>query len=144
MFADLLKVQIDFSHSHVVFPLIVEVLLLVFALAIVAQRHVQIRAAFARILANATPSQWNFDRKRLFGTLALTIVYFVAMEPVGRLRPNTGIGFLICSCVFCLGLARLLVHDVTPRKWLNIGLTSLIGPGVVWFVFSEVFRVTLP
>ena len=68
----------------------------------------------------------------------------MAMVPVGRIWPNTGMGFLLCSVGFCLALARLLVHDITTRKWLAIGLTALIGPALVWYVFSEVFRVTLP
>jgi hypothetical protein len=144
MLSDLLKVQIDFDRSHLVFPMIVEWLLVIFALAILVQRHAVIRASIGRFLGQVAPAHWRFDRVRLLGTLALTVAYFMAMEPVGRIWPNTGMGFLLCSVVFCLALARLLVHDITPRKWLAIGLTALIGPALVWYVFSEIFRVTLP
>lgn len=144
MLSDLLKVQIDFDQSHLVFPTIIEWLLVVFALSILLQRHTAIRTSIGRFVASLPPARWNFDKRRLFGTLALTVIYFVAMEPVGRLWPNTGLGFVICSVVFCLALARLLVHDITTRKWLAIVLTSLIGPVLAWYVFSEIFRVTLP
>ncbi|HEX5739455.1 MAG TPA: tripartite tricarboxylate transporter TctB family protein [Hydrogenophaga sp.] len=144
MLSDLFKVQIDFDRSHLVFPAIVEWLLIVFALAIVVQRRALIRATLGRVFTRLAPASWRFDQARLFGTLALTVAYFLAMEPVGRVLPNTGIGFVICSIVFFLALARLLVHDITPRKWLSIGLASFIGPLLVWYVFSEIFRVTLP
>lgn len=144
MFSNLLKVQIDFDQSHLVFPAIVQWLLVIFALAILVQRHAAIRASVSSLLANLAPTHWRFDKTRLFGTLALTAVYFTALEPVGRIWPNTGLGFVLCSVVFCLGLARLLVHDINARKWLAIALTSTIGPGLVWYVFSQIFRVSLP
>jgi len=144
MFTDLLKVEIDFDRSHLVFPGIIETMLLVLGVVILIQRRAAILASLRGFAASLPPARWNFDRTRLFGTLALTVIYFAAMEPVGHIWANTGMGFLICSMLFCLGLSRLLAHDITRRKWINILLMSVIGPTLVWLVFSQVFRVTLP
>lgn len=140
----LFQVQIDFAQSHEVFPRIIQWLLVGFGLTILIKRFALIRASVSRFLGNLPPSQWRFDVPRLFGTLALTLIYFIALEPVGRFWPNTGAGFVICSVVFCFALARLLAHDMTPRKWIAIAFTSVVGTGALWFVFNQIFRVTLP
>ena len=39
----------------------------------------------------------EMNKVRFFGTIAITVAYFLLMVPVGNLWPNTGLGFLICS-----------------------------------------------
>ena len=89
-------------------------------------------------------ANWQVDKRRLFGALALTLVYFAAMQPVGLLCPNSGIGFLLTSIVYGFALSWLFVHDLDKRKWILIASSSVLTPLVVWTVFSTVFKITLP
>lgn len=144
--SEMLKVQVEFSQSHLLFPSLVQWLLLVL-LALIAivygpQKLAQARAARA---AGAPPvARQPVDWKRLGGFLALTVVWFVAMEPLGRLLPNTGAGFLLSSIPYGLALSWLFVHDIDRHKWVLIAVSSVLTPLAVWAVFAYVFKITLP
>lgn len=141
----MLTVKIEFSQSHLLFPSLVQWLLLILlgliALVEGPKRLAQVRAASA---SAAPAARRPVDWVRLGGCLALTIVYFLAMEPVGKLLPNTGIGFLLTSIPYGVALSWLFVHDIDRRKGLLIGASSVATPLVVWAVFAYVFKITLP
>ena len=143
--SEMLKVQIDFNQSHLLFPSLIQWLLLVLlglmAVVYVPQRMAKVRAARAQ----ATPAARKpVDWLRLGGFLALTAVWFMVMEPLGRLLPNTGIGFLLSSIPYGVALSWLFVHDINRRKWMLIGASSVLTPLAVWAVFAYVFKITLP
>ncbi|MDX5363894.1 MAG: tripartite tricarboxylate transporter TctB family protein [Pseudazoarcus pumilus] len=143
-FADLLKVQIDFDRSHLLFPTIIEWLLAGLALAIIATHGRCWLAQWRTSGLRARVQTWQIDKRRLFGCLILTPVYFAAMEPVGSFYPNVGVGFLLTSYVYGFALSWLFVHDNNRRKTVLMALNALITPTLVWFVFAHLFRITLP
>ena len=137
---NLFKVHIDFATSHLVFPAIIAVVLVILGLAIAVRDRRRIAAA---------PAYWSgiwfrMDRVRLIGTIAVSIVYFVAMQPVGRLYPNTGLGFLICSIPYIFAVGMLYLHHRTSRQILPVAVTAVVAPTLVWWLFSNLFRLTLP
>lgn len=142
--SELLKIQMDFSRSHLFFPEIIQ-WILAGLLVLIAIAHGRELAAYWR---TATPitriRNWQFDRRRLLGSLILTPVYFVLMEPVGKIYPNGGIGFLLTSMAYGFALSWLFVRDNNRRKTILMALNALITPTIVWFVFSYVFHITLP
>ena len=136
----LTRVTIDFSTSHLVFPAIIGAVLLVLGLAIVATRWRQLAGAggyWSGVLA-AT------DKPRFFGTIALTLVYFLLMVPVGDFWPNTGMGFLLCSIPFVALTGILFMHERTVRGVIPVLVIALAGPLLVWWLFSDIFFLTLP
>ena len=143
-FAEIFKVQIDFEKSHLIFPTIIEWLLATLALAIVITHAPGWVTALRSLPIAERIRGWDFDRKRLFGCLLLTPAYFAAMEPVGSIAPNTGVGFLITSWVYVFALAWLFVRDNNRRKTIAMLLNAVITPTLVWFVFAHIFRITLP
>lgn len=143
-FADLLKVQIDFDRSHLLFPTIIEWVLAALALAIIATRGRQWLASWRGCSLGARMQGWQIDKRRLFGCLILTPMYFAAMEPVGSIYPNVGVGFLLTSWVYGFALSWLFVHDNNRRKTVLMALNALIVPTLVWLVFAHLFRITLP
>jgi hypothetical protein len=143
-FSDLFKVHVEFEKSHLLFPTIIEWLMAALLLAIVVVHGPELLAHWRNGEARGRWAKWQVDKKRLFGCLALTLVYFAAMEPVGRLYPNSGIGFLLTSIVYGFALSLLFVHDINKHKLMLISLSSVLTPLVVWVVFSYVFRITLP
>lgn len=142
--SDLFRVKVDFSQSHLLFPTIIEWVLAALLVAIVIVHGRELLAQWKQAPLLARVKDWNFDRRRLPGTLVLTPLYFALMEPVGRLYPNTGIGFLLTSIVYGFALSWLFVRDNSRRKMVLMTLNALITPTVVWFVFSYIFRITLP
>ena len=143
--SDMLKVQVDFNQSHLLFPSLVQWLLL-FLLGLIIivygpQQLAKVRAARAQAAPTARkPVDW----KRFGGFLVLTVVYFLAMEPLGRLLPNTGIGFLLSSIPYGVVLSWLFVHDIDRHKWMLIAASSVLTPLAVWAIFAYVFKITLP
>lgn len=137
---DLTRVTIDFETSHLVFPTIIGIVLAILGVAIlVTHRHemagagVYWRRTFGRM-----------DKVRFLGTIALTILYFSMMVPVGNVWPNTGLGFLICSIPFVLLTGLLFLHERGMRQVLPVLVTAVVAPTLVWWLFTDLFFLTLP
>lgn len=141
---EMLKIQMDFSQSHLFFPAIIEWILAVLLVLIFIAHGRELVAFWRTASPLARIRTWQFDRRRLVGCLILTPVYFALMEPVGKILPNSGIGFLLTSVVFGFALSWLFVHDNNRRKTILMALNALITPTFVWFVFSYLFHITLP
>lgn len=137
---DMTKVTIDFETSHLLFPTIVAVALAVLGLAILVRERRSILASgahWAEIIS-------TMDKVRFFGTIALTLVYFSLMVPVGDIWPNTGMGFLLCSIPFVFLTGLLFLHNRSLRPVLTVAAVGLVVPTLVWWLFTEVFFLTLP
>lgn len=133
-------VTIDFSTSHLVFPAIIGTILLLLGLAIIATRWHQ----FAHAGVYWSGVFAAIDKPRFFGTIALTLVYFLLMVPLGDFWPNTGMGFLLCSIPFVALMGLLYLHEKTKGLLIALGIVSLAAPLIVWWVFANVFFLTLP
>jgi putative tricarboxylic transport membrane protein len=144
MESDLFSITIDFEQSHLFFPAIVQWVLLLLLLAIFliyGPGYVRdVRAGKKKLPFRGIP----FDKLRFFGTLVLTVVYFLSMDVVGEIFPNQGLGFLIMSIPFLFVLSLLYVHGLTRRKLAVIGLTSLIAPSIAWHTLANLFNISLP
>jgi len=143
-FSSLLKVHIDFKTSHTFFPTIV-LWVLLFLLALIFLFHGipwlrDLRSGKRRLALSLA----HLDKLRFFGTLVLTVAYFLLMDRVGRFFPNTGLGFLLVSIPFIFLLSLLYSHAVDRRKLVAITLNALIAPGVAWYVLAKLFNISLP
>ncbi|WP_265519963.1 tripartite tricarboxylate transporter TctB family protein [Nitratireductor luteus] len=137
---DLTKVTVDFETSHLVFPTIIACVLTLLGIVIVIRDRRRIAASgtyWAEVLG-------KMDKVRFFGTIALTLVYFSLMVPVGNIWPNTGMGFLLCSIPFVFLSGVLFLHDRDIRSILTIGVVAVVSPTLVWWLFTDLFFLTLP
>ncbi|MCW2305890.1 tripartite tricarboxylate transporter TctB family protein [Rhodobium gokarnense] len=139
-----LSVKIDFSQSHLFFPTIIQWILLVLAIAIAIVYGPGLIREFREGKRRLLPKKGGFDALRLFGTLALTVAYFLSMDWVGQFFPNRGLGFLIMSVPFMFALSLLYVHGLTWRRLAVIGLSSVLSPTVAWCTLAQLFHITLP
>ena len=137
---DLTSVTIDFETSHLVFPTMIGIILAALGVAIlVTHRH--------EIAGSGAYWQRTFERMdklRFLGAIALTIVYFLLMVPVGNVWPNTGLGFLICSIPYVFLTGVLFLHERGPRQLVPVLVTALVAPTLVWWLFTDLFFLTLP
>jgi putative tricarboxylic transport membrane protein len=143
-FSSLLKVHIDFKTSQTFFPTIV-LWVLAFLLLLVFIVHGipylrDLRSGKRRL----TLSLAHLDKLRFFGTLVLTVVYFLLMDYVGKFFPNTGLGFLFVSIPFIFVLSLLYTHGIDRRKLIAIALNAVVAPGVAWYVLAKLFNISLP
>lgn len=137
---DLTRVSIDFDTSHLIFPALIGTVLALLGLAILITRRQAILASgdyWAGVLA-------RIDTGRFFGTIVLTVVYFMAMVPVGNVWPNTGLGFLICSIPYVFLTGILFLHDRGWRDIWPVAIMAAVAPTLVWWLFTELFFLTLP
>lgn len=140
----LLKVQIDFDQSHLLFPAITHWLLLILFVIILATRVVPMLREVTAGKRSLAFAPGGFDAWRFFGVLALTVAYIVGMERVGALFPNRGYGFLLTSVAYVFALGLLFAHGTDRRKLIVIGLNAVLAPSIAWFVLARLFRITLP
>lgn len=137
---DFTRVTIDFQTSHLVFPTLIGAILLALGTAILITRRQAIAGAgqyWSQTLA-------AMDKPRFFGTIALTLVYFLLMVPVGDIWPNTGMGFLICSIPFVALSGLLYLQERTKSAVTVLAVIAVAAPLLVWWVFAHVFFLTLP
>ncbi|WP_110684820.1 tripartite tricarboxylate transporter TctB family protein [Salinicola aestuarinus] len=140
----LFDVSIDFGQSNLFFPRIVTWILVVLLGVILLTRYRHVVPGIknaGRVLAGRSG---EFDRKRFFGTIVLTTIYFYMMGELSDVFPNTGYSFLICSIVFVLALSLLYIDHFSRRLLLIVVLNALIAPTLAWYVLAQLFRITLP
>ena len=142
--SELFTVTIEFQQSHQFFPGIIHwMLLLIVLLILVLEAPPYLREV--RAGRRSLPfTKGPFDTSRFFGTLVLTLAYFLAMPWVGGFFPNTGLGFLIMSIPYMAALSLLYLHERDRRHLTKIGLTAIIAPVVAWFILAKLFAITLP
>ncbi len=130
--------SVDFDRSHLLFPTLVIWLLALLGLAILATRW---RAIAGGLRGGGLGIA---DPMRFGGTLGLIVVYFLALPAVGRMFPNTGLGFLICSVPFVMALAVLFMDLRTRPTLIIAAATAILAPFGVWLVMARAFNISLP
>ena len=135
-----MNITIDFETSHLVFPTVIGVILATLGLAILIRDRRRIAAAGGYWRETL---HW-MDKKRFFGTLALTLIYFSLMVPVGNIWPNTGYGFLFSSIPFVFLSGLLFMHERTLRALIPLAIVAIVGPTFVWWLFTYPLFLTLP
>tara|TARA_R110002020_G_scaffold47707_28_gene135897 strand:+ start:1120 stop:1539 length:420 start_codon:yes stop_codon:yes gene_type:complete len=137
---DWTKVKIDFASSHLIFPTAIGVILLILGAAILVTERRALMASGAMWRETFA----RMDKPRFFGAMFLTVLYFSLMVPIGDIWPNTGMGFLLCSIPFVALTGLLFMHERTPKRAIPVLIVALAGPLLVWWLFSDIFFLTLP
>ena len=142
--SSLFQVSIDFDRSHLFFPTIILWLLAILLAAIIVTSGIPLLRDVKSGKRKLSFFAENLDKFRLFGSLLLLLIYFIAMDAVGRLFPNMGFGFLFMSIPFMFCTSLLYVHDINRKKLILISLNSIVAPGVAWYVLGNLFNISLP
>ncbi len=143
MYAALTNIQIDFEQSHLFFPRII-ITILAILLVVIAIMHLPHKIQQFKNGDKMRFFEENYDKFKLFSTIALIMIYFKAMEVVGGFFPNMGYGFLFTSIVFIFVISLLFIGKSTKKKLIAITLNSIITPALAWFIFGYLFHITLP
>jgi hypothetical protein len=135
--ADLFKIKIIHSQSHLVFPKIVIGVLLILLVVMIIQAIVKARKENKPLLnlKNKKFFVENYDKIKLFGSLALFVLYVLSLELLG---------FLIASIVFITLFNILFAATKSKKSLINSVIISVIASFTLWFLFGYVFNITLP
>jgi ABC-type Fe3+ transport system permease subunit len=135
--ADLFKVKIIHSQSHLIFPKIVIGILVILLIVLIIQAFIKAKKE-NRSLLNLKNKNFfveNYDKLKFWGSVILFILYIMSLELLG---------FLIASIVF-ISLFNILYAGTKNKKSLFYSvLISVIASFILWFLFGYVFNVTLP
>jgi hypothetical protein len=87
----------------------------------------------------------NYDKIKLYGSIASVGIYFFLMDYLGSFFPNQGLGFLITSIPFMFTMSFLLVgKDNFKNHRTSIVISSIATPLLSWILFAKIFFITLP
>ncbi|WP_029915821.1 tripartite tricarboxylate transporter TctB family protein [Pelobacter seleniigenes] len=142
--SSIFQVSVDFSTSHLLFPKLVIYFLLFLLMLIFIIYGIPKLKRIIKGEENFKFSMQHIDKFRFFGTILLTVVYFVLMDYVGQFFPNTGMGFLLISIPFILLLSLLYSHQITKSRLLVIVLNAVLAPCIAWYVLEQLFNISLP
>ncbi|WP_066048422.1 tripartite tricarboxylate transporter TctB family protein [Robertmurraya korlensis] len=132
---DLLTMEITYSEYHLIFPKIIQTILIILLLAILVQQvSKRIRSGNKNIFFKKMMVE-NFDKLKFFGTILLLFGYVFFLEVIG---------FIAASIIFMFVLTILLRGNL-KRNTLIISLVNSVTTSVlVWFFFGYLFDITLP
>lgn len=106
--ADLFKVKIVHSQSHLVFPKIVACILVILLVVILIQEYLKAKNA-GKKLFNFKDKKFfveNYDKLKFFGSIILFVLYILFLEILG---------FLVASIIF-ITLFNILFAPVRDKK----------------------------
>ncbi|MDN5587464.1 MAG: tripartite tricarboxylate transporter TctB family protein [Brevibacterium sp.] len=131
--------DIDFNNYHLVFPYAIGALLVVLLVAMAAKKLITASAIGSSGESAPRPNyrffDVDFDWKKLFGALGCTVAYALLLAPLG---------FLISSILFMFGISLIFKPSFKPRSLTGLAANAVLTPLVIWFVFGQMFDITLP
>ncbi len=143
LLSSVLDVSVDFDTSHLYFPKIVITLMVILGIFILATRHKEIAIGLVNLKKEAT-TKTGFKFWKLALTLTYLVSYFVLMQVLSDIFPNTGYGFLITTIPFIFLLSFIYTDEVTKKTVIIISVNSILSPLIAWYVLGNLFGITLP
>ncbi|CDQ41285.1 MULTISPECIES: tripartite tricarboxylate transporter TctB family protein [Virgibacillus] len=131
----LLTVELKFSEYHTIFPnimltiLIFLAVLMLFLNVIRRIKERRLREFHFQFFVD------NYDKLKFFGTLVLLIAYAFVLE---------SIGFLLATILFMFLISLLFIGDI-KKKSIFVSLTNSLSTSlIIWYLFGQLFDITLP
>ena len=134
--ADLFRIKVVYSTSHLLFPKIVIGLLVILAVIMLIQRFLDTKKN-NKPFFNKDFKFFNedCDKLKLAGSAILLVAYCIAMN---------FIGFIAGSIIF-ISLFHILYAEKRTLKRILISIGISTGETLlVWYIFANLLYVTLP
>ncbi len=135
MLKDWLTIEIKFSESHLFFPRVTLIILLILGSAIIIKnlikRYKEGRLAEFKFKFFAD----NYDKVKFYGTIMALFGYIFLLEKLG---------FMLATIIFMFLTTVLFYGDLKPRTLAISAANSIVTSFVVWFVFAYLINITLP
>ena len=135
--SDFFNIKIVYSRSQMIVPKIVFVILIILAVVILFQSIMDAKKKNRPFMDFKSKKFFidHFDKMKLFGTVALLILYIMGMNLLG---------FIVSSIIF-ISLFNILYTGKKEPKSIAISIgISIVETLLIWFVFGYIFNITLP
>ncbi|MCF6409580.1 tripartite tricarboxylate transporter TctB family protein [Pseudalkalibacillus salsuginis] len=132
---DLLTIELKFSEYHTIFPKIMLTILMFLAVLMLL---LNIAKRIKEGTLTAFRYQFfidNYDRLKFYGTIVLLIAYALVLERIG---------FLPASILFMFLITLLFIGNVRKQSIVVSLANSLATSFVIWYLFGQLFDITLP
>ncbi|SDW10716.1 Tripartite tricarboxylate transporter TctB family protein [Marinococcus luteus] len=127
--------DISFNEYHLIFPRIIIGALIILAVALLLQKGIQL---LKRKEKRPKPFRFfseNYDAKKFYATLVLLVLYPPALSLFG---------FLPASILFMF-LITILYAGQFNKKTIIVSISNSLASSIaVWYVFGQLFDITLP
>ncbi|MDF2595551.1 MAG: conserved rane protein of unknown function [Clostridia bacterium] len=134
--ADLFKIKIVYSSSHLIFPKIVIGILIVLGLIMFIQALAENKKQGKSF--NFKGKKFfveNYDKLKFWGALILFVLYIVSLELIG---------FLPASLIFVFLFNILFAGAKNKKSILVSAIISIVASVGIWYIFGYLFNITLP
>lgn len=135
--SEFFKIKIVYSQSHTIMPKIILGVLVILAIVLLIQGLMKAKKE-NRLFFDFKDKHFfieNYDKLKIFGTIALLLLYVLSMNILG---------FIISSIIF-ISLFNILYAGKKEPKSIAISIgIAVIEALLVWFIFGYVFEITLP
>lgn len=138
------SLTIDFEHSHLFFPTLMSWLLVLLILLVTCTYGRSISTSLLNCIQGNNHTWQTMHKRSFFGTIFITLSYFILLGQLSEVMPNTGFAFLISSMLFLWSLAWLFSGKKSAKVYVNMTVNAIVTPFIVWFVLAELFQISLP
>lgn len=134
--ADLFKINVIYSTSHLVVPKIVISILIILGLIILMQESMKKKKEGTSFSFKGKKFfEENYDKIKLWGSLVLFILYIALLDLLG---------FLVSGLIFVFLFNVLFAGTRNIKSIMTSGIISIVSSVSIWYVFGTLFNITLP
>lgn len=132
---DFFTIEMTYSNYHLIFPRIIIGILIAIGAVLLITNLVKRWKEGALTRFRFKFFMDYYDKVKFYGTILLLIMYAVTM---------TWIGFVPSSILFMILITLLYIGNI-HKKSIVVSITnSLATTIVIWYVFGQLFDITLP
>ncbi|SDI39023.1 tripartite tricarboxylate transporter TctB family protein [Alteribacillus bidgolensis] len=133
--SDLLTIELSYNNYHLLFPRIIISILIILGIVLLITNIIK-RVKNGNLTSfSFTFFVDNYDKVKLFGTAVLLIVYAGTLEIIG---------FIPASVLFMFLVTLLYIGNIRKKSIMISVSNSLATTIIVWYVFGQLFDITLP
>lgn len=129
-----MRVHYIHSTAHLLMPKIIGVILIILLVAILICDYHKTTERGEKKRKKLVFAE-GLDKVKLFGSFGLFAVYIALLEPLG---------FLLSSILAMFGFNFIFEGTKDKMSIVISGISAVIFPLMIWFVFGYVFNITLP
>ncbi|MBB6450044.1 hypothetical protein HNR44_002022 [Geomicrobium halophilum] len=132
--SEVFTIDFSYSTSHLIFPrIIIGLLILLGAILLITNFLKRLRDQ-SKVFKFKLFTD-NYDKAKFYGSIVLLITYAVSLEQIG---------FFLSSVIFVTLLTLLYIGNLKRKSILISLVNSMSITFVFWYVFGQLFDITLP
>ncbi|MFD2705232.1 tripartite tricarboxylate transporter TctB family protein [Salibacterium lacus] len=132
--SDFFTIEMSYNTYHIIFPRIILGILIILGLILLAANIKKVAGKEGKRVSFQFFTE-NYDKLKLYGTMVLLILYAAVLPRIG---------FLAASLLFMFAITLLYIGNVKLRSIFISLSNSLATVLIVWYVFGNLFSITLP